>query len=120
MKKIFSLMTILMVAIVSVGFVSCGDDDDEVSIVGTWRTGDSYENVIIAFYANGTGNVIKKKNQKTYNNNFKYVFDVKTMTVIFMFWDDEEGDYTDFDEPGHISSLTSTTMVLDGETFVKQ
>ena len=40
-------MTIMMVAIVSVGFVSCGDDDDDektdgISIVGTWRYSNDY------------------------------------------------------------------------------
>ena len=42
-QNIISLMTILMVAIMSVGFMSCSKDDDSpkdetvVSIVGTWR-----------------------------------------------------------------------------------
>lgn len=40
-KYLLNWMTILMVAVVSVGFVSCGDDDDDdkketSSIVGTW------------------------------------------------------------------------------------
>ena len=45
-KYLLNLLTFMMVTIVSVGFVSCGDDDDNpndnpndnpVSIVGTWR-----------------------------------------------------------------------------------
>lgn len=43
MKKIFlSWMTVLVVTFVSIGFASCGDDDDENggnSIVGTWVDG---------------------------------------------------------------------------------
>ena len=37
-KSIFNLMTILMVAMMSICFVSCGDDDDDDNngIAGTW------------------------------------------------------------------------------------
>ncbi|MBQ9637772.1 MAG: hypothetical protein IJV36_07785 [Prevotella sp.] len=46
-KNLLNWMTILMVTIVSVGFVSCGNDDDDekgdsVSIVGTWRYSNDY------------------------------------------------------------------------------
>ena len=41
-KNLWRLMAILMVAMLSVGFVSCGDDDDEdgpsgSSLTGTWK-----------------------------------------------------------------------------------
>ena len=126
-KNLLNWMTILMVAIVSVGFVSCGDDDDdekEGAIIGTWRSDWSDEGgtgyTLITFYANGSGNLIEKEDGKTTNENFKYAFDAKTMTIVLMFWDDDDGDYTDYDEPGHISSLTSTTMVINGYTYYKQ
>ena len=123
-KYLLNLMTILMVTIVSVGFVSCGgdDDDDEISIVGTWRCdwsdGDGY--TILTFNSNGLGNLTKRGEGKTRNEMFKYAFDTKTMTLILMFWDDEDGDYTDYDEPAHISSLTSKSMVIDGYVYYKQ
>ena len=42
-KNYWSMFTMIMVAMLSAGFVSCGDDDDNdetvvnTSIVGTWR-----------------------------------------------------------------------------------
>ena len=57
-KNLLSWMTILMVAIVSVGSVSCNDDDEktenEVSIVGTWSLNfgpDDY--CLLTFYPSG-------------------------------------------------------------------
>lgn len=60
-KNLLNWMTILMVAIVSIGFVSCGNDDDDdkkggtVSLVGTWSLNfgpDDY--CLLTFYQNGT------------------------------------------------------------------
>ena len=61
MKKIFlNLLTILMVVIMSVGFVSCSKDDDgkkedEVSLLGTWslKFGPN-DYCLLTFYQNGT------------------------------------------------------------------
>lgn len=121
-------MTILMVAIVSVCLVSCGKDDDngndDVSIVGTWRCDwdpdGSY--TIFTFHADGTGNWMKRvvSENKNSSDKFKYAFDAKNMILVLMFWNDEEKDYTDYDEPAHISSLTSKTMIIDGYTYIKQ
>ena len=60
-KYLLNWMTILMVAIVSVGFVSCGDDDDDEksgtpSLVGTWVCDfDPATDYIVCFKADGTG-----------------------------------------------------------------
>ena len=60
-KKCISWLTILMVTIMSVGFMSCGGGDDdvkkesEVSLVGTWLlnlSSDSY--VLLTFSQSGT------------------------------------------------------------------
>ena len=68
-RNLLSWMTILMVAIVSVGFVSCGDDDNKsdderntptgqlgtVSLVGTWQLHfGPNDYCILTFYQNGT------------------------------------------------------------------
>lgn len=68
-KNLLNWMTILMAAIVSVGFVSCGDDDDDnnskqvkeettTSIIGTWRNswGDGPRGyTAYSFFDDGTG-----------------------------------------------------------------
>lgn len=57
----FNWMTILMVAILSVGFVSCGkNDDDDIggtsSIIGTWVCDfDTTTDYVICFMSDGTG-----------------------------------------------------------------
>ena len=62
-KYLLNWMTILMVAIVSVSFVSCGDDDDDdkketSSIVGTWvyfeRDGEYSYSDMYTFKSDGT------------------------------------------------------------------
>lgn len=55
-KNLWCLLAILMVTIVSVGFVSCGDDDeeDEITIVGTWRYDFGSGYVLLTFNQNGT------------------------------------------------------------------
>lgn len=59
-KDLLNWMTILMVAIVSVGFLSCGDDDDDekggtVSLVGTWSLNfGPNDYCLLTFNQNGT------------------------------------------------------------------
>ena len=60
-RKCISWMTILMVAIMSVGFMSCGGGDDdvkkesEVSLVGTWLLNlDSDCYLLLTFSQSGT------------------------------------------------------------------
>ena len=71
----WELMTIMIVCIMSVGFASCGDDDDDdnaVSIVGTWvdDTGDSSE-VSFTFRSDGTGYY----KDKSGTSNFNYTYE---------------------------------------------
>ena len=55
-------MTILMVAIVSIGFVSCGDDDDDEEqvnpIVGTWTYVERNWSEMCTFKSDGTFKLI--------------------------------------------------------------
>ena len=61
MKKFYFFLTVMLLALVSVGVTSCGDDKDEPvnsDIVGTWQVkgydedGDAYEN-LVQFTKNG-------------------------------------------------------------------
>ena len=38
MKKHIAILAVLVMAFMSFGFVSCSDDDDNVSVTGTWVT----------------------------------------------------------------------------------
>lgn len=119
-KYLLNWMTILMVAIVSVGFVSCGDDDDEKtssSIVGTWKCeySDGYD--IITFNSNGKGTWTEyyyegKKELVDEVETFDYFFDESSLTLRMLFGDEVE--------VWKIESLTSKQMIIDGDVYIKQ
>ena len=60
-KYIYFLMVMLM-ALVSVGFAACGDDDDEPKnsdIVGTWQIKDSEGMTLLQFTKDGKFNEVE-------------------------------------------------------------
>ena len=88
-KKLLSMMTIVLMALVCTTFTSCGDDDDDNKtvkspIVGTWvisESGDDWSNTeIIVFNSNGTGTLSisgyatanKKRESYSYSQSFTY------------------------------------------------
>ena len=60
-KKSFfwSMLTVIMVAIMSISFSACGDDDDApgdgTGVVGVWEGKSGPDNVVATFKSNGTG-----------------------------------------------------------------
>ena len=113
-----------MVAIVSVGFVSCGDDDDEdekkideVTIIGTWRLDYSSGYELLTFNSNGKGTLSEynyegKKEILDEIEAFDYIFNESTMTLRILAGDEVE--------IWKVESLTSTQMIIDGDVYVKQ
>ena len=123
-----------MVAIVSVGFVSCGDDDDDekdggTSIVGTWRYSydyygedEGYEQYI--FKRDGSGFY----EDWGYENGRAELYDRMAITYSYSEKDKElviiedDGDVFQYT----VVALTSTRLVLlekgetEAETYVKQ
>ena len=102
MKKNFlwSMLSFVMVAMLSVGFVSCGDDDDDTkteevtsaSILGSWsyteiRSDTHYISETYTFNEDGTYIVLWEEgtSSETYSGEESgtYVFDVANMTVTF-------------------------------------
>lgn len=60
-KKLFSLFAIFFVAVLCVGFASCGDDDDDDNVaVGTWVAQEGRFSYSLNFRSNGSGTVITK------------------------------------------------------------
>lgn len=123
-KNLLNWITILMVAIVSVGFVSCGDDDDEdekkideVTIIGTWRLDYSSGYELLTFNSNGKGTLSEynyegKKEILDEIEAFDYIFNESTMTLRILAGDEVE--------IWKVESLTSTQMIIDGDVYVKQ
>ncbi len=67
MKKFYMFLSVMLLTMVSVGFVSCGDDKDEpksADIVGTWQVkaivedGESVES-LVQFTKNGKWNSVE-------------------------------------------------------------
>ena len=112
-------MAIIVVATLSVGFVSCGDDDDEVSIVGTWRYDDSEGYDLFVFKSDGSGiyeeyEYVGNKAVKDGSEKFTYVFNAGT-GVLKVVWEDNDV------ETFKIVFSSSNKFVIDGkDVFVKQ
>ena len=64
-KSLFwSMLAIMMVTMLSVGFAACGDDDDDddggaASVVGTWSGRDGGDQITLTFRKDGTGTYIE-------------------------------------------------------------
>ena len=127
-KRFFGLLAVLMLALVSVGFVSCGDDDDNVTVQdsgsplqGEWKRvydDESYE--ILTFNSNGRG--FYEYHQKKVDHwvldkysEFTYFFDSNKMELKFIF--PEEGGGTET-KVCRVDKLTATELVLDGDRYV--
>ena len=83
MKKFYLFLSVMLLTLVSVGFASCGDDNDEPKgsdLVGTWQLkaidedGGSYEN-LVQFTKNGQWNSVE-----IYNDNSEIDIDVERGT----------------------------------------
>lgn len=64
MKKksiLWSMLAIMVVAMLSVGFAACGSDDDDSgsSVVGTWSGKDGSSTITLTFNSNNTGMYIE-------------------------------------------------------------
>ena len=102
------LFTIMVVTMLSVGFVSCGDDETENSIVGTWVDGTT----TMVLGSNGSYNMtdtsvprIPQYRKGTYSYNPSQ--SLLTINVIAV-----EGQNGAYKHTYIVQTLTSTTLVL--------
>lgn len=102
-----------MVAMLSVGFVSCGSDSDDErsSVVGTWTGRDGYHRLTVTFNNGGTGTMKStwddsKSGSKTYSVDFKYVMESNTEGKI---------TYEELDSYGYETVILY--FVVDGKTM---
>ena len=125
MKKILlNWMTIMMVAIVSIGFVSCGNDDDDgnktnhseeqasTSIIGTWRNdwgSGARSYTAYSFFEDGTGLYFDKGNGA---KRFTYTYNsqIQSLNIVYSEYDKKQRT---------ISKLTSSVLVMNGDEYKK-
>ncbi len=112
MKKIFSMM--LMLLVMSVSMVSCSDDDDEPAapaskIVGTWQQTNSYgTKIAITFNTDETGYIVYT--YATGNDSrevFEYTYDEEDDELYINGDDCQLAGYYDV-------AITATKLVLSG------
>ncbi len=125
MKKfLLNLMTILMVAIISIGFASCNKDDEEdkkpnneelTAIVGTWvETGDSGIKLYLVLLANGHGSWEVEQNKGHVENDGEFTYTYKDNVITISYVD------SNTIEKLHVIGLTNDTLTIkwDGEKRV--
>ncbi len=84
-KYIFNWLTILMVAIVSIGFASCGGDDD----IGTWmETQDSGTKLYLVLLANGHGSWEVEQSKGHIENDGEFTYTYKDNVITISYVDD--------------------------------
>lgn len=95
-KNLIQWMTILMVAIVSVGFISCGNDVDDdkksdngdlTAIIGTWmETQDSRTKLYLILLPNGRGSWEVEQSEGHIENDgeFTYTYKDNIITISYM------------------------------------
>ena len=96
-KKLLNLLTILIVATLSIGFTSCSKDDDEGSkidspVVGTWKTAmASGSQLTLHLRSNATASFISSKNygSAVETINGKYEVSSGSNGVIKFYWEDD-------------------------------
>lgn len=115
-KYLLNLTTILMVAIMSGGFVSCGDDDDDngngvtiSSIVGSWSgIGPDDDYITITFKNDGMG----YQTWRGGDGDDYWVFEYSTDgNILYLF---EEGEYGEFHYSVSGNTLTLTYIGENG------
>ena len=106
----------MMVALVSMSFVSCSDDDDDngssnSSIVGTWIYEEGYYYNLVTFYEDGTG-VWIEEDEEEYDSyeeeEFSYIYSPSSNKLTMYFKGEKETSTV---------YVNGDTMIMDGDIY---
>ena len=121
MKKIYGILMLAMLAMCSVAFVSCGDDDDDNPLIGTWEREESV-NVGNPYEDHGTDRWIFKSNgsgshyQEVMGHNYSFSYTIiavhNNSGVVRLSF-----DYGSYDKT---FSVMGKTLAFDGNTYTKK
>lgn len=105
-RILWSLLTMMMVAVLSAGFVACGDDDDDSSsgsgVVGTWSGKDGRESLSLTFKSGGKGTWVSRyedyySGTETERGSFTYEMEGKSKGIIIIKdYDSYSGYHNDY------------------------
>lgn len=120
MKTLRLIGATLLMVVLCVNFVACGDDDDDekASIVGTWKAESSDDGYVayFTFNSDGTGKSWEVSSSGTQSEAEAFTYKVSDNKLTFT-WEDGE-DYTS------TFSLSGNRLTIkdneDSVTFIKQ
>lgn len=100
----------MMVAMLSISFVSCSDDDDiSNSIVGTWRYEEDGYYDVVTFKSDGTGTWTEYELGDYDSWFFTYTYDYTSMVLVVRY---EDGDT----EKSKVQ-IAGDVMYIDGDFY---
>lgn len=118
--KIFNMKFILMlvVATLSLGFVSCGDDDDNkpssTSLVGTWVMEVDDLKITVVFNSNGSGTFLEEyEDGSQYSEKFEYAYDASERVLTVVGTDVFDGNFD-------VVLTTSALRLTDEDGYIFQ
>lgn len=115
---LWSLFTLIMVAMISAAFVACGDDDDDngsaSGVVGSWSGRDGREYLTLTFKSGGSGVWTERYNDsysgmETHVTDFTYVMEGKSKGIITI---EEYDSYYGTDTEHYFFVIEGKTMKL--------
>ena len=120
MKKLFGIIVLAMLAVCSTALVSCGDDDEEEAILGTWRNTYEYQGRTTGYWQytfapNGVFVAIEVSNSSSWQGSGSYKVKGNKLIIFFTSDGSDGGTYT---FTFNISGKTLTLTDSEGETEV--
>lgn len=114
---LWSMLAIIMVAMLSIGFVACSSDDDDDSsngVVGTWSGQEGREYITLTFNSNGSGNWSSRyydsySGMETEKGSFTYKMDGQSKGVITI---KEYDSYSGYDTEHMYFEINGKKMYL--------
>ena len=93
---LWSMLAVMMVAMLSVGFAACGNDDDDESgssVVGTWSGRDGKDQLTLTFNSSGSGTYVARYNDsysgmETDTGSFTYTMEGSSKGLIIIKYKD--------------------------------
>ncbi len=123
-KKLFwSMLTVMMTAVLSIGFIACGSDDDNNSgggtsnpnvVEGTWKGVIDEANMELIFKGNGQGEWIRREQRSSGQREYRGVFSYNMES-------NTRGKATAIIEDGSYSGTQTKTFFLelkDGKLYL--
>ena len=93
-KNYLSMLAVMLVAMLSLGFVSCGDDDDDDNAaIGTWYGESHSEGLTLVFKSGGKGVAYASYNGERVGESESFTYKMKSNTSGTLYFSDYDSYY---------------------------